>query len=467
MINKIFKIINNKFSRLFKFVFFIRYLFLIFFVAIALFLSIPQFFDYKKKIGIIKVSLFENYGLELKKIENISYNSLPVPHLEISNLSINFYSDSTNLITNKLIIYPKLLSIYNYKNFQIKKIKLENNDLKINYGEIKSIITKVFSFKNKIHLKNLNLVIYDNGLNIVELNKVNFLNYGYKKNSIDGKVFNKKFKINLKDDLSNLDLKLIDSGITASLNIIDYNQNSRIKGIFKGKVLKSKFKLNFVYDQEEIKIKDFYFRNKQLSFDSKGHLKFKPFFYTNLTSKIKNINPDLLRQLDIEELLSFKDLIKKLNTQHNINFEFKKFSKNLINTLDIKINLAYGRLNLFKKLFISNSNFNCESNVNLLDEFPILYFNCFFNSSETKDLLKKIKINRKLNKDDIKLNIKGNVNVLNKKINFDNLELNNDYKATKEDLKYYKSNFEKILFDQDFIQIFNLSKIRKFMLEIL
>ena len=80
MINKIFKIINNKFSRLFKFVFFIRYLFLIFFVAIALFLSIPQFFDYKKKIEIIKVNLVENYGLELKKIENISYNSLPVPH---------------------------------------------------------------------------------------------------------------------------------------------------------------------------------------------------------------------------------------------------------------------------------------------------------------------------------------------------------------------------------------------------
>ena len=112
MINKIFKIINNKFSRLFKFVFFIRYLFLIFFVAIALFLSIPQFFDYKKKIEIIKVNLFENYGLELKKIENISYNSLPVPHLEISNSSINFYSDSTNLITNKLII---CLSIIKFK----------------------------------------------------------------------------------------------------------------------------------------------------------------------------------------------------------------------------------------------------------------------------------------------------------------------------------------------------------------
>ena len=67
----------------------------------------------------------------------------------------------------------------------------------------------------------------------------------------------------------------------------------------------------------------------------------------------------------------------------------------------------------------------------------------------------------------INLSIKGNINILNKKINFDNLELNNDYKATKEDLKYYKTNFEQILFDQNFIQIFNLSKIREFMFEIL
>ena len=92
MINKIYKIINNKFSRFFKFIFFLRYLFLIFFVAITLFLSIPHFFDYKKKEELIKNYLYQNYNLEIKKIETIKFHPFLLPHLKIENLSSNFFS---------------------------------------------------------------------------------------------------------------------------------------------------------------------------------------------------------------------------------------------------------------------------------------------------------------------------------------------------------------------------------------
>ena len=92
MINKIYKIINNKFSRFFKFVFFLRYLFLIFFVAITLFLTIPLFFDYKKKEQLIKDYLNQNYNLEIKKIESIKFHPFFLPHLKLENLSSNFYS---------------------------------------------------------------------------------------------------------------------------------------------------------------------------------------------------------------------------------------------------------------------------------------------------------------------------------------------------------------------------------------
>ena len=75
MINKIYKTINNKFSRLFKFIFFLRYLFSIFFVALLIILLIPQVFDYKKKEQIIKQYLFNNYGLKIIKMDNIEFNS--------------------------------------------------------------------------------------------------------------------------------------------------------------------------------------------------------------------------------------------------------------------------------------------------------------------------------------------------------------------------------------------------------
>ena len=42
------------------------------------------------------------------------------------------------------------------------------------------------------------------------------------------------------------------------------------------------------------------------------------------------------------------------------------------------------------------------------------------------------------------LNIKGNLSILNKKINFKEIIMNQTYNASKEDLEYFKLNFEKI-----------------------
>jgi hypothetical protein len=44
--------------------------------------------------------------------------------------------------------------------------------------------------------------------------------------------------------------------------------------------------------------------------------------------------------------------------------------------------------------------------------------------------------------------------------------MNKDYEASKEDLNYYKQSFETILFDKDFISIFNLDNIKDFILEV-
>ena len=44
--------------------------------------------------------------------------------------------------------------------------------------------------------------------------------------------------------------------------------------------------------------------------------------------------------------------------------------------------------------------------------------------------------------------------------------MNENYKATNEDIKYFKSSFENILFDKNFQNIFDLSKLKKFILEI-
>ena len=61
---------------------------------------------------------------------------------------------------------------------------------------------------------------------------------------------------------------------------------------------------------------------------------------------------------------------------------------------------------------------------------------------------------------------KGNLNILNKKINLKSVSTDDNYKASNEDLIYFKNTFENILFDKSFLDIFDLKKIKGFILEL-
>ena len=69
MINKFFKTIHNKYSRFFRFLFFLRYLFAIFLFALILFLFIPKLFNYENRAGIINKHLLNIYDYDILKYE--------------------------------------------------------------------------------------------------------------------------------------------------------------------------------------------------------------------------------------------------------------------------------------------------------------------------------------------------------------------------------------------------------------
>ena len=102
----------------------------------------------------------------------------------------------------------------------------------------------------------------------------------------------------------------------------------------------------------------------------------------------------------------------------------------------------------------------------MFEEYPLFYFDCFTLIHNQKKLFKRFSINIKSNKDVLRLKAKGNLNILNKKINFDKVLINGK-NSSKEDLKYFKNSFENILFDKSFLEIFELKKIKNFVLEII
>ena len=466
MINKIYKIIHNKYSTLFKFIFYIRYLFGIIFIAIALFFIIPYFFNYKKNDEIIKNHLLENYDLQLNNYKDIEYSFLPQPKLKIKNADLSIKNNLIKADVKHLIIYPKLSGIYNYKNFSVNKIILNKSNILLSDQDLKILITYIYKLKNKLILKNSDLKISIKKMSLINIEKVYFSNYGYNKNTLKGEIFNKKFKILVSDNYNKINFKLFKTGIDANINFNEINNQNVLSGIFKSKLLNSKLKFNFEYDDYKIKIYNSYFRNKNLVFNNESTVIYRPFLSLNSIINVEDIDIDLLKSINLNEILAAKNLIKKINTNNQIKFKSKKFNRKLIDSLDLKINLAYGRLNYLKKISIKENFSTCKGDVNFLEEYPVLHFDCLLMSSDKKKFLKLFSIKYKKKNESLNLHAKGSINLLSKKINFKKILVNEDYQASKEDLNYFKQIFETVFFQNDFLGILNSNKINEFILEI-
>ena len=462
MLNKFFKTIHNKYSRLFKFIFFLRYLFATFFVSIFLFLIVPIFLNHEKKSELIKNYLEENYDFEINDYENIKYKAFPLPRLEFKKTQIEFLKSKANFSVNYLKIYPKIFSIYNPNYFEANKILFEGNDVNLKTSKFLTFIEQLSKQRKKISFNGLTLKILKDNKLVIKLENIFFSNFGYKKNSIEGKVFGKKFEAKLEDNLEFIEFKLLNLGITSNFEL-----NKKTKtGTLRSKILNTNLKFDFEYDDERLKIFNSYFRSKNLSYDNETLITLTPFFEIETNFKLEEFNSELLKKINFVKLLEIKNTIKKINSKNTIIYKPKKFSKSFINDLNLKVDLANGRLNYEKDFLIEKNFFKCKGDLNLLEEYPLLYFDCSAIIKDKKRLFKKFLINIKSSDEVSGFKVKGNLNIFNKIINFEQISLN-DKKFPKEDLRYFKNSFENILLDKSFLEIFEINKIRNYILKII
>ena len=150
---------------------------------------------------------------------------------------------------------------------------------------------------------------------------------------------------------------MLKSGISVKINFVKFDETNLKEGTVKAKILDSNLKFDFMYNKNSLKIDNSFFRSKDLAFDSDGLIELKPFFKLNLSSIIKDLN---LKKINLNylSLLNSKDLIKKINIENEIIFNSKKFSRYPIDNLNVKTNLAYGRMIIekscqFLKIFLN------------------------------------------------------------------------------------------------------------------
>ena len=138
----------------------------------------------------------------------------------------------------------------------------------------------------------------------------------------------------------------------------------------------------------------------------------------------------------------------------------------IVDEFNLKADLAYGRLNYSNKILISKNISFCNGNINFLEEYPLLFFDCSFDLYHKHKFLKKFSIKKKDEDKFFNIKKKFNLNILNKKINFISVSTVNNYKASNEDLIYFKNTFENTLFNKSFLDIFDLKKIKSFILQL-
>ena len=157
MINKIYKRIHNKHLVLFKFFFFLRHIFTIFLIAITLFFTIPKFFNYEKKQQIIEDYLINYYDLELDNYKSIEFKIFPLPNLYIKNIYLKVREKPIIFRSRNMNIFLNFKNIYNYQNFNAKKILLNGSKISLDINRSDDLIDYFKQLKNNIDIKSLNI----------------------------------------------------------------------------------------------------------------------------------------------------------------------------------------------------------------------------------------------------------------------------------------------------------------------
>jgi len=465
MINNSLKIIHSKFSRIYKFLFFLRYIFLIFIIAISLFLSIPKFFNYESKLDNIRQLLLNNYNLKLSSHKLIKFRIFPVPHLLIEKSSLKVKDKPIIFNSADLSINLKFKDIYNLEDFNSKKIALNNSKIDL---EIDKTPDLFFFFKNSIYnldIQNLNLNITKNENKILEISDINYLNHGFKKGKIFGKIFDKKFLAQIKNDY--LNFKIPQAGIKAEIKFDKLDTINQFKGSSKISILSNYLKFDFTITDNIIKIQKSSLRGKYVSIFFESLVIYEPFFEINSEINLNKINKKLINNVDIVEILRNEKMIKKINSKNKIFYDNKFSIDSLIPRYSIQFDLANGRLVSSGKVFTSGGVIDFKADSLLTEEYPRLNFEFVFWIEDMKKLLKKVLIRKEVSLNKFKLSAKGSLNLLNKKVNLKSINIDNDYTANSEDLKYFKETFENTLLKNDFLNIFKLSEMKKFILEII
>ena len=117
---------------------FVTYVFSFIFLTLFIYLGIPFFFDYKDNKSDLEKKIFENFGLNLNFTSEAKYNIFPSPRLNLKNVEILNFSESSNNVgsVKKVILKIPFKKLVSLKALDFDSAELINAVINIENSEI-------------------------------------------------------------------------------------------------------------------------------------------------------------------------------------------------------------------------------------------------------------------------------------------------------------------------------------------
>ena len=246
-----------------------------------------------------------------------------------------------------------LKNIISLKDLTAKKVLLIDTKLKTEIENYKDLFKYMNELEERLKIKNLDLYFKKNENLLFKLENISISNYGYKKDNIVGKIFEKQFKINFKINNNEINFENLDTGIKADFFLKKGDFKNILKGTSEIIVANNLLKFDFEINDEQLSLTNAYVKNKDLTANFSSIIKFSPFFRIHSDIEVKEISEKLFNKIDLNSLIfKKKELIKKLNIKNTIKYKSKKFELNLVDNFSSYLNLAYGRLTFQDKTLV-------------------------------------------------------------------------------------------------------------------
>jgi len=437
----------------------------------------PVFFNYESNKEIFERKINGYLEIQSKIKGDISYYFFPRPKIVVRDLELNFKDDNKRPITlkesNFLISVSKLKSLNEIK---INKAYIKNQRVKIFTSQFKSYLEYFQDYNaNSLILKNCEIFFtdnQDNEISFTDFNLKNTLRKDKEKISITGTFSKNKFKINFinkKNEKKFLNFSI--PIINTYLKVI-FNKDSNLEktsGKLNLKILNNILLLNF--DGDKIyKISESFFRNKFLNSKLDGTINFKNNFYFDLNLEINQIN---LRKFFLY-LDSFNqdgssgqfNISKKINGEVNVSLKRTESFIGRIEETSFVLLFENGDLKIRSGSANLGKNGKFKFSVSLIGTGKDRVINFFINflSNEGKKIIRKFNLRGEEEEEDVSLNTAGKINVMGKKIKFDNLIVNGERLEGKS-LNTVENLFNKYIIEDNVLGFLDFFKVKKFLSE--